>query len=131
MINDYSIESLSDIESALKDWLGDTIKEMMEVEMNDHIGSTKNEHFDDRDNYRNGYKTKRVRSEYGDLELEVPQDRNSTFNSLIVPKKSKNINDIDKKIISLYTRGMTTRDIPDMIEDLYGFSVDESFVSQV
>ena len=58
-----------------------------------------------------GYKTKRVRSEYGDLELEVKQDRNSTFNSLIVPKRSKDINDIDKKIILLYARGMTTRDI--------------------
>lgn len=131
MINDYGIESLSDIKSAIKDLLGDTIKEMMEVEMDDHIGSTKNEHFDDRDNYRNGYKTKKVRSEYGDLELEVPQDRNSTFNSLIVPKRSKDINDIDKKIISLYARGMSTRDISDMIEDLYGFSVDESFVSRV
>ena len=58
-----------------------------------------------------GYKTKRVRSEYSDLELKVPQDRNSTFNSLIVPKRSKDINDIDKKIILLYARGMTTRDI--------------------
>ncbi len=95
MINDYGIESLSDIKSALKDLLGDTIKEMMEVEMDDYIGSTKNEHFDDRDNYRNGYKTKKVRSEYGNLELEVPQDRNSTFNSLIVSKRSKDINDID------------------------------------
>lgn len=131
LISDYGIETLSDIKDAIKDLLGETIKEMMELEMDDHIGTSKNERNVSRDNYRNGYKSKKVISEYGDIEIDVPQDRNSTYNSALVPKRSKDINDIDKKIISLYARGMSTRDISAIIDDLYGFEVDESFVSRV
>lgn len=131
LISDYGIETLSDIKDAIKDLLGETIKEMMELEMDEHIGSSKNERNVNRDNYRNGYKSKKVISEYGDIEIDVPQDRNSTYNSALVPKRSKDINDIDKKIISLYARGMSTRDISAIIDDLYGFEVDESFVSRV
>lgn len=131
LISDYGIETLSDIKDAIKDLLGETIKEMMELEMDEHIGSSKNERNVNRDNYRNGYKSKKVISEYGDIEIDVPQDRNSTYNSAIVAKRSKDINDIDKKIISLYARGMSTRDISAIIDDLYGFEVDESFVSRV
>ena len=112
---------MSDIKEAIKNLLGDTIKEMMELEMDEYIGSSKNQRLLDRDNYRNGYRTKKLISEYGDIKIDVPQDRNLTFNSTLVPKRCKDINDIDKKIISLYARGMSTRDISAIIDDLYGF----------
>ena len=78
LLEEYDIESAQDIQDALKDLLGGTIKEMMEAEMDDHLGYSKSErsHSDD---YRNGYKTKRVNSSYGSMEIEVPQDRKSTF----------------------------------------------------
>lgn len=75
-----------------------TIKEMMEAEMNEHLGYEKSQRSDSND-YRNGYKTKRINSSYGSMDIQVPQDRNSTFEPQIVKKRQKGISDIDHKII--------------------------------
>lgn len=114
----------------MKDLLGGTIKEMMEAEMGYHLGYEKSARSDS-DNARNGYKSKRVNSSYGNFSVEVPQDRNSTFEPQIVPKRKKDISTIDQKIISMYARGLSTRQISDTIEELYGFEVSDSFVSDV
>lgn len=131
LIQMYDLNSVKDIQDALKDLLGETIKEMMETEMDDHIGSLKNEQNLDRNNYRNGYKEKKILSNLGEMSISVPQDRNSTFDSYIVPKRQKDISEIDQKIINMYGRGMTTNDISNTIEEIYGFTVDDSFVSRV
>lgn len=112
LLEEYDIESAQDIQDALKDLLGGTIKEMMEAEMDDHLGYSKSEQTDS-DDYRNGYKTKRVNSSYGSMKIEVPQDRKSTFEPQVVKKRQKDISDIDQKIISMYAKGMTTRQISD------------------
>jgi len=130
LLQEYDIETAEDIQDALKDLLGGTIKEMMEAEMDDHLGYSKSEHLGS-DDYRNGYKTKHVNSSYGSMEIEVPQDRNSTFEPQIVKKRQKDISDIDSKIISMYAKGMTTREISETIEDIYGFETSESFISNV
>ena len=78
LFQEYDIESAGDIRDALKDLLGGTIKEMMEVEMDDHLGYGKSERSDSED-YRNGYKSKKINSSYGSMEIDVPQDRKSTF----------------------------------------------------
>lgn len=130
LLQEYDIESAQDIQDALKDLLGGTIKEMMEAEMDTHLGYGKSERFDS-DDYRNGYKTKRVNSSYGSMEIEVPQDRRSTFEPQVVKKRQKDISDIDQKIISMYAKGMTTRQISDTLEDIYGFEASESFISDV
>ena len=130
LIDEYDIETADDIQEALKDLLGGTIKSMMEAEMDEHLGYESYERSDN-DNYRNGTKTKRVRSNYGEFELEVPQDRNSTFEPQVVKKRQKDISEIDSKIISMYARGMTTRQISEQIEEIYGFSCSESFISDV
>jgi putative transposase len=130
LLEEYDIESAQDIQDALKDLLGGTIKEMMEAEMDDHLGYSKSERSDS-DDYRNGYKTKRVNSSYGSMEIEVPQDRKSTFEPQVVKKRQKDISDIDQKIISMYAKGMTTRQISDTLEDIYGFEVSEGFISDV
>ena len=101
----------------MKDLLGGTIKEMMEAEMDDHLGYEKSERSDN-DDYRNGYKRKRVNSSYGSMEIAVPQDRKSTFQPQVVKKRQKDISDIDQKIISMYAKGMTTRQISDFISDV-------------
>ena len=130
LFQEYDIESATDIQDALKDLLGGTIKEMMEVEMDDHLGYEKSERSDS-DDYRNGYKSKRVTSSYGALEIDVPQDRKSTFEPKVVKKRQKDISDVDQKIISMYAKGMTTRQISETIEDIYGFEVSEGFISDV
>ena len=108
LLQEYDIESAQDIQDALKDLLGGTIKEMMEAEMDDHLGYEKSERSDN-DDYRNGYKKKQINSSYGSMEISVPQDRKSTFEPKVVKKRQKDISDIDQKIISMYSKGMTTR----------------------
>lgn len=88
LLQEYDIETAEDIQDALKDLLGGTIKEMMEAEMDDHLGYQKSEQSDN-DDYRNGYKSKRVNSSYGSMDIDVPQDRKSTFEPQIVKKRQK------------------------------------------
>lgn len=130
LLQEYDIETAEDIQDALKDLLGGTIKEMMEAEMDDHLGYQKSERSDS-DDYRNGYKSKRVNSSYGSMDIDVPQDRKSTFKPQVVKKRQKDISDIDQKIISMYAKGMTTRQISEAIEDIYGFETSEGFISDV
>lgn len=130
LLQEYDIETAEDIQDALKDLLGGTIKEMMEAEMDDHLGYQKSERSDS-DDYRNGYKSKRVNSSYGSMDIDVPQDHKSTFETQIVKKRQKDISDIDQKIISMYAKGMTTRQISETIEDIYGFETSEGFISDV
>ena len=130
LLQEYDIETAEDIRDALKDLLGGTLKEMLEAEMDDHLGYEKSERSDS-DDYRNGYKEKAVNSSYGPLRIDVPQDRKSTFEPKVVKKRQKDISDIDKKIISMYAKGMTTRQISDTLMDIYGFEASESFISDI
>ena len=130
LLEEYDIQTAEDIQDALKDLLGGTIKEMMEAEMDNHLGYEKSQRSDS-DDYRNGYKEKQVNSSYASMKIEVPQDRKSTFEPQIVKKRQKDISDIDQKIISMYAKGMTTRQISDTIEDIYGFETSEGFISDV
>ena len=88
LLQEYNIETTADIQAALRDLLGGTIKEMMESEMNQHFGYQKSERSDS-DDYRNGYKKKTVNTSVGSLELDVPQDRKSTFEPQIVKRDRK------------------------------------------
>ena len=130
LLQEYNIETAADIQDALKDLLSGTLKELMETEMDDHLGYDRYER-SDKKNYRNGTKQKRVRSKYGEFEVDVPQDRNSSFDSKVLPKRQKDISAIDDKIISMYAKGMTTRQISETIEDIYGFEVSEGMVSNI
>ncbi len=130
LLEEYDIETAQDIQDALKNLLGGTIKSMMEAEMNNHLGYQKSER-SDKSNYRNGTKSKHVRSSYGEFDVDVPQDRNSEFEPQIVKKRQKDISGIDQKIIAMYAKGLTTRQISEQIEDIYGFDVSEGFVSDV
>lgn len=130
LIQEYEIETAEDIQDALKDLLSGTIQDMLESEMNEHLGYSKYERSTE-PNYRNGKKSKTVRSKYGEFEVNVPQDRQSTFEPVIVPKRKKDISGIEEKIISMYAKGMTTTQISEIIEDIYGFEVSEGMVSDI
>lgn len=130
LLEEYDIETAEDIQDALKDLLGGTIKSMMEAEMDDHLGYESYERSDN-ENYRNGTKSKKVRSKYGEFEIDVPQDRDSTFEPKIVRKRQKDTSEIDDKIISMYAHGLTTRQISEQIEDIYGFECSEGFISDI
>ena len=118
LLEHYQPKDAQDIQDMLKDLLGETLQGMLEAEMDDHLGYEKSERSDN-DDYRNGYKYKQVNSRYGSMEIEVPQDRKSTFEPQIVKKRQKDISDIDQKIISMYAKEMTTRQISETIEDIF------------
>ena len=130
LFQEYNIESAADIQDALKDLLGGTIENMMEAEMDEHLGYRKFERSNS-ENARNGYKSKNLNSTYGRVQIDVPQDRQSTFSPQVVKKRQKDISDIDNKIISMYAKGMTTRQISETINDIYGFEASEGFISDV
>ncbi len=133
LFEEYDIKDANDVQDALKDLLGGTIEEMMEAEMDDHLGYEKSERTDrsEQTDYRNGTKQKKINSSYGSMTIDVPQDRESTYEPQVVKKRQKDISDIDQKIISMYAKGMTTRQISDTINDIYGFEASEGFISDV
>ena len=130
LLEEYDIKSAKDIEDALKDLLGGTIQEMLESEMDEHLGYQEYERSSNPD-YRNGRKTKKIRGNFGKTEIEVPQDRDGSFEPKVVKKRQKDISGIEQKIISLYAKGMTTRQISETIEDIYGFEVSDGMVSDI
>jgi putative transposase len=130
LIEMYDIQSAEDIQDALKDLLGGTIENMLEAEMDEHLGYDAYERSEN-PNSRNGKKTKNIRSKYGEMPISVPQDRQSTFEPQVVAKRQKDISEIEGKIIAMYARGLSTRQISDQIEDIYGFEVSEGMVSNI
>jgi len=83
------------------------------------------------DNSRNGYSTKTIKSEFGEVEIQVPGDRKGEFKPQIIPKYQRDVSGIEEKVIALYARGISTRDISEQIEELYGFSLSPEMVSRI
>ncbi|WP_302653311.1 IS256 family transposase [uncultured Clostridium sp.] len=113
----------------------DVLENILEAEMDEHLGRDKYQRQSDIEpserNYRNGYSQKNLRSSFGTVDLDIPRDRKSEFESQIVKKYETVCNELDKKIISLYAKGMTTSDIQAEIEDLYGITISPSMVSKI
>ncbi len=130
LLQEYDIQTAQDIEEALKDLLGGTIQSMLEAELDNHLGYDSYERSSNTD-YRNGTKPKTLRSSYGEIPIDVPQDRDGDFEPKIVPKRKKDISEIERKIIAMYARGLSTRQISEQVEDIYGFEVSEGMVSDI
>ena len=113
----------------------DVLENILEAEMDEHLGRDKYQRQSNiqpgERNYRNGYSQKNLRSSFGDVDLDIPRDRKSEFEPQIVKKYETVCNELDKKIISLYAKGMTTSDIQAEIEDLYGITISPSMVSKI
>lgn len=130
LIDMYDIKTAKDIQEALKDLLGGTIQSMLEAELTTQMEAREDEDPAYSDS-RNGYKPKTLRSSMGEILISVPQDRNSDFEPQIVPKYKKDITEIEGKIIGMYARGMSVRQISDQIQDIYGFDVSEGMVTGI
>lgn len=113
----------------------DVLENILEGEMEDHLGREKYQRQEDTNienrNYRNGYSRKNLRSSFGDVDLDIPRDRKAEFEPRIVKKYETVCNELDKKVISLYAKGMSTSDIQSEIEDLYGITISPSMVSKI
>jgi len=113
--------------------LKDVMQQLLEAEMDEHLGREKYErsNIDDEVNYRNGHSSKLVRSSYGEVPIDIPRDRQAKFEPKAIRKYEKDCNEFDKKIIGLYARGMSTRDIQSELEELYGIDVSPDMISKI
>ncbi|WP_278342162.1 IS256 family transposase [Parageobacillus thermoglucosidasius] len=126
------MKSVEDVQSALKELFAETLQEMLEAELETSLGYAKHDVKNKQTtNSRNGYSKKTVRSEYGDITLKVPRDREGEFEPVIVKKNQSNVTGIEDQIIAMYAKGVSTRDIQDHLQQLYGIEVSPAFISNV
>jgi len=132
MISDGNLETAGDLHSYLKDMFKDVLQEMLEAELEAELGYSKGDKKNKQtDNRRNGYTQKTVKTQYGEIPLEVPRDRNGEFEPIVIPKNKRDISGIEEKVIALYGRGMSTRDIHEQIKDIYGIEISAEMVSKM
>lgn len=130
LMEEFEINSVKDIENALKELLGETIEKMLKEEITEHLDYEYNE-VPTGTNRRNGHSKKQLKSSYGNIDINVPRDREGTFNPLVVPKYENDISGIENQIISMYSKGMSTRDISKHIDSIYGFKLSQTTVSNI
>jgi len=133
LMKDYkNPEDLIGDSGLLKQLTKGLLERAMQAEMTDHLGYEKNAPSNKKNgNSRNGTYTKKVKGDFGELDVEVPRDRDSSFDPLILPKRQSRFHGFDDKIIAMYARGMTTRDIQAHLEEIYGVEISPTLVSQV
>lgn len=127
----YELNTAQDLSSAIKNMFKDALQEMMNAEFDNSMGYSKYDKKTNKTNYRNGTTKKNLKSEFGEFEFETPRDRKGEFDPKIVPKNTRDVSGIEDKIISLYARGLTTREINEQIQDLYGIEVSATMVSNI
>lgn len=116
----------------LKELTKRLLERAMQAEMTDHLGYGKSDPAGkNTGNSRNGSYKKKLKGDFGEIDLAVPRDRNATFDPAIVPKGESRFKGFDDKIISMYARGMTTRDIQGHLQEMYGVEVSPTLISQV
>lgn len=131
-IKENDLKTFEDVQNVLKDLFAETLQEMLEAEMDTTLGYEKNNAQNKRTtNRRNGHSAKTVRSEFGEIDLQIPRDRESEHDPLIVKKHQKNVTGIEEQVIALYAKGVSTRDIQDHLQRLYGIEVSPTLISNI
>ena len=132
IIEAYNPESVEDMNEALKDLFGPLFESMLQGEMNNHLGYDSNDKGPkNTTNRRNGYTKKTLKTTQGEVEIESPRDRDGSFEPILIPKRKKDVSAIEEKVLAMYARGMSQRDISSTIEDIYGFSVSHEMISDI
>jgi transposase-like protein len=106
------------------------VEQFLEAEMNEHLGYEKSQVSDNK-NARNGHSTKKIKTSFGENEIQVPRDRDGSFNPVVVPKRRNMIDGLENIILSFYAKGMSVSDIQEQIKDLYEFEVSTSAISRI
>ncbi len=124
-------KSVLDGQGLIKRLTKSMLEALLQVEMEEHLGYPKYaQEGRNTDNSRNGKTSKKVRGDFGELDIESPRDRNSSFEPQLLRKREKNLGNFTNKIISLYTRGMSTREIEDHLHEMYDIEVSPQFISR-
>lgn len=132
ILDAYQPESVEDMQEALKDIFDPLFETMLKSEMNHHLGYDSNsKDAQPTDNRRNGYGSKKVKTSYGEIDIDVPRDRDASFEPELIKKRQTDVSSIENKVLAMYARGMSQRDISKTIEDIYGFSISHEMVSDI
>jgi len=126
----HGLTTAADAQQLVKELLADTLQAMLEAELTHTLGHPKGGH-SQTGNRRNGHSAKTVRTESGDVTLAIPRDRAGDHTPTIVPKHTKSLPSIEQQIVALYAKGMSTRDIQDHLQQVYGLDVSPMLVSTV
>ena len=129
VLKEKGVKSLDDFNAFMREISMDVVETILDGELTDHLGCQKHDQKAKATNARNGFTPKIVKSKFGEIDLEVPRDRQADFEPQIVKKRQRDISGLEEKIISMYAKGMTTRDIQDHIQDLYGYEISPETVS--
>ena len=132
ILEEYQPTSVEEMQEALREIFGPMFEAMLQGEMDGHLGYKSN----DRGakvspNRRNGYTDKTVKTSMGDIGVRTPRDREGSFKPEIIPKRTKDVSGIEDKILSMYARGLSQRDIAETIEDIYGFELSHETISAI
>jgi len=125
-------QSTGDIQAKLKRLFAGSIEQMLESEMEEHLGYDKNSVAGNNSgNSRNGYNKKTITSDYGTSEIAVPRDRNGDFEPQVLAKRQVRTDEIEQKILAMYSKGMSQRDIEDSIREIYGAEIPQTLISKI
>lgn len=131
IVKKYDAKTGKDLNQIMRDFMGPVIQKMLEAEMEAKIGYQKNER-SDVDNYRNGYYPERtINTDYGQMDVRVPRDRNNEIESDLLPKYSRNINGFEDKVIKMYGLGMSDKQIQEEIDELFGCKLSTDMISDI
>lgn len=132
ILEQYNCKNVEDMQDAMKDIFGPIFEAMLQGEMDSHLGYSSNDHGPKTtQNRRNGYNSKTLKSTYGNIPVDVPRDRQASFEPQCIPKRTTDVSGIENKVLSMYARGMSQRDIAKTIEDIYGFEISHDTVSAI
>ncbi|HII3897236.1 TPA: IS256 family transposase [Enterococcus faecium] len=132
ILNAYQPESVDDMQDALKDVFGPLFEKMLQGELNNHLGyEAHSKEPKEHDNRRNGYGTKTLKTSFGEVAIDVPRDREASFEPELIPKRKRDVSDIEGKVLSMYARGMSQRDIAATVEAIYGFDISHEMISDI
>ena len=132
ILEQYQPSSVEEMQDALKDIFGPMFEAMLQGELDNHLGYEANDHgYKESDNRRNGYAKKTLKSSMGDVEISTPRDRDGSFDPQLIPKRTKDVSGIEDKVLAMYARGMSQRDIAKTIEDIYGFEISHDMISTI
>jgi putative transposase len=123
---------MHDVQAVLKNLFKGTIESMLEAELDEHLGYEKNSVLgNNTGNSRNGYGKKTIKTELGETEISVPRDRNGDFEPQVIEKRQTRSDDLEHRILAMYAKGMSNRDIEDHLRDIYGVEASASLISRI
>ena len=128
-----NVGSMDDIHELFKETIGEFMENGLEAELDEELGYSKYDYRNKAtDNSRNGHSSKKLKTSFGEIEIETPRDRKGEFEPQLIKKNQTSVSqDVENKILSMYAKGMTTGDIETHIRDIYGLEVSDSTISRV